>query len=188
MNYISKGMGVKASTEDILYVTRCGGDFQLTGLQADLWLNGRFGFSELREDNRLAISALNQLKRKELVELDDSEEAGEYRALTQCVLTPAKNKSGGLMLSADEKWTLKWLIEAGLRLSMAELVCLREHGVNTEPELLGDKNRQALTEVIYTQENIFDNILETQMEHAAARDAVVRTVLSLLKKKRIILL
>lgn len=188
MKYISKGMVVKASTEDILYVTRCSVDFQLTGIQADLWLNGRFGFSELRADNRLAITALNQLKRQELVELADPEETGEYRALTQCVLAPAKTKSGGLTLSADEKWALKWLIEAGLRLSMAELVCLREHGLNPEPELLGDNNRQALTEVIYTQENIFDNILETQMERAAARDAVVKTVLSLLKKKRIILL
>lgn len=54
MKYISKGMVSKASTEDILHVTRCGVDFQLTGLQADLWLNGRFGFSEVKEGNILA--------------------------------------------------------------------------------------------------------------------------------------
>lgn len=66
MKYISKGMVSKASTEDILHVTRCGVDFQLTGLQADLWLNGRFGFSEVKEGNILAEKSLNQLKRQEL--------------------------------------------------------------------------------------------------------------------------
>ena len=44
------------------------------------------------------------------------------------------------------------------------------------------------TETIYTQETIFDNILETQMEHAAVRDEVVSALLRLLKKKRILLL
>ena len=34
MKYISKGMVIRASTEDLLFVTRCGVDFQLTGEQA----------------------------------------------------------------------------------------------------------------------------------------------------------
>lgn len=68
-------------------MTRCGVDFQLTGLQADLWLNGRFGFSEVKEGNILAEKSLNQLKRQELVELAGDDTAGEYRALTQCVIT-----------------------------------------------------------------------------------------------------
>ena len=46
--------------------------------------------------------------------------------------------------------------------------------------LLGDRNRQNLTETIYTQETIFDNILEAQMEHAAVRDEVVSALLRLL--------
>lgn len=71
---------------------------------------------------------------------------------------------------------------------MAELVYLNEHNVRPEPQLLGAGNRQALTELIYTQENIMDNILETQMERAGCRDISVKAVLSLLKKKRVILL
>ena len=44
MKYISKGMVIRASTEDLLFVTRCGVDFQLpgnrlrSGLTADLGL------------------------------------------------------------------------------------------------------------------------------------------------------
>ena len=83
---------------------------------------------------------------------------------------------------------MKWIREAGLRLTMAELVFLLEHAIAPLPPLLGPDNRQSLTERIYTQENIFDNILETQMEHAAARDEVVDALLRLLEKRRILLL
>ena len=75
-----------------------------------------------------------------------------------------------------------------LRLTTAELVFLTEHHVAPQINLLGDRNRQNLTETIYTQETIFDNILEAQMEHAAVRDEVVSALLRLLKKKRILLL
>ena len=168
MKYISKGMVIRASTEDLLFVTRCGVDFQLTGEQAALWLNGRFGFAKNRE-NVLEVKALRQLKRQGLVEITEGDEpVFEYRALTQCVLTPAKPQGVRAILSARQKELLLWLTEAGLRLTTAELVFL--------------------TEAIYTQETIFDNILEAQMEHAAVRDEVVSALLRLLKKKRILLL
>ena len=71
---------------------------------------------------------------------------------------------------------------------MAELVFLEEHGVKPVPELLGEENSQALTEAIYTQENIQDHILEAQMEHAFCRDRMVKAVLGLLKKRRVLVL
>ena len=188
MKYISKGMVIRASTEDLLFVTRCGVDFQLTGEQAALWLNGRFGFAKNRE-NVPEVKALQQLKRQGLVEITEGDESVfEYRALTQCVLTPAKPQGVRAILSARQKELLLWLTEAGLRLTTAELVFLTEHHVAPQINLLGDRNRQNLTETIYTQETIFDNILEAQMEHAAVRDEVVSALLRLLKKKRILLL
>ena len=180
MQYISKGLVVANSTEEILHVTRCGYDFQLTGFQADLWLNARFGFDEVKDDNILGSKALQQLYRQELV--------GKYRALTQCVIVPAKVKKLAAPLSAMEQQLLKWIVGAGLRLTMAELVYLNENRIWPDSSLLGIENRQALTEVIYTQNTIFDNVLEAQMEHASARDITVKRVLALLKKKRIILL
>ena len=108
--------------------------------------------------------------------------------MTQCVLVPAKAGRLRVPLNALESQTLQWLREAGLRLTMAELVCLRERDIRPEPGLLGEENRQALTETIYTQETIFDNVLEAQMERAACREEMVRAVLGLLKKKRIVLL
>ena len=70
---------------------------------------------------------------------------------------------------------------------MAELVCLQEHGIKPEPQLLGEENRQALTEAIYTQETIFDNVLEAQMERASCREECACRA-GLAKEKRIVLL
>ncbi len=41
MKYISTGIIEKNSMEEILDVSHCSGLFQLTGIQAALWLKGR---------------------------------------------------------------------------------------------------------------------------------------------------
>ena len=48
MKYIAKGLVEQGSTEHILKIQRGGHTFQLTGIQAGLWLNGRFGFARQR--------------------------------------------------------------------------------------------------------------------------------------------
>lgn len=186
MRYISKGIVQKASTEKHLVVMRCGVVHELTELEAGLWLNGRFGFASVDEDVQ-TDKALYRLVRQELLELSDGS-VGDYRALTQCVLVPAKAKSLRTPLSGKEKWALAWLVNAGLRLSMAELVFLLEHQIAPDENLIGAENRQELIECIYTRETIGDNILEDLMEKSDYRDETVHTVLSLLRKKRMILL
>ena len=71
---------------------------------------------------------------------------------------------------------------------MAELTYLVEKDVDSEEKLLGSGNAQALVERIYNKETIYDNILENQMEHAMCRDKVTKAVLSLLSKRRVLLL
>lgn len=188
MKYIAKGIVAEGSTEHILKIRRGGYEFQLTGNRARLWINGRFGVADADGTNPWYVKELLHLKRVGLAEPVGEEPEGVYRALTQCVLVPAKTGKLRAPLNALESQTLQWLREAGLRLTMAELVFLQEHGISPISSLLGEENRQALTETIYTQDTIFDNVLEAQMEHAPCRDEVVRAVLGLLKKKRIVLL
>ena len=188
MKYISKGMVIKDSNEDLLFVTHNGIDFQLTGEQAALWLNGRFGFAKTR-NTILEEKALHQLARQSLVGIAEGDgPVFEYRVLTQCILVPANPQRSCAMLSAVQKELLSWMSKAGLRLTVAELIFLTEHGITPAAHLLGTGNREALTETLYTQDTIFDNILEAQMEHAAMRDEVVSALLKLLKKKKILLL
>jgi hypothetical protein len=158
----------------------------LTADLAAVWLDGRFGFDKVR--NQLQTKALRQLERMGLVVITEDVLEGEYRALTKVRLVPAKSKNPYMGLSRNEKTALKWITETGLVLSMAELVYLMERDIEPDARYLGQENVQQLVERIYTKDTIFDNILENQMERAEKRDQVVKLVLSLLKKKRIVLL
>ena len=186
MKYISIGAVAFGSTEYILKVAHGGYSFQLDGVLAKLWLNGRTQFSLVEEP--IDIKGLTQLRKMGLAVQAVECDAGEYRALTHCTIVPAECKFPFLFLSGIEKQVLTWLRGAGLVLSMAELTYLVEKDVDSEEKLLGSGNAQALVERIYNKETIYDNILENQMEHAKSRDKVTRAILTLLKKKRILLL
>lgn len=187
MIYISKGVVQKNSTEQNIHILRCGQSFQLTGVEAQVWLDGRFGFADTDAPARLR--AIEHLSRMGLVEYEQEDSpVARYRILTRCICCVAVTPKLSLPVKHEEKETLKWLKNAGLRLSMAELVYLRENQVKPVPELLYAENRQALTEIIYLKTNIGDNLLENQMECAGCRDDVTRTLLSLLRKKKILVL
>ena len=185
--YISKGMVISPSTEDLLFVARGGVKFQLTGQEAAPWLNGRFQF--VNEKTEEEQRSLKKLKRMGIVEVAQNQsETEKYRALTQCVICPAVPKRIRHHITRKEREMLDWLMKAGLHLTVAELVCLNEKGISPTEDLLYSYNRQALTEAIYLDHSIQDNVLEAQMEHSPARDVTVATILSLLRKKRILLL
>ena len=65
---------------------------------------------------------------------------------------------------------------------------LFENEILPTPALMYEENQQALVETIYTQNNIYDNILENQMEKAKCRNEIVTVILMLLQKKRIVML
>ena len=187
MIYISKGIVQERSTERTIYVGHGGQVFQLTKIEAQLWLDGRFGFYETMNASQDRV--IEHLYRMGLIEyeLEDSL-VSHYRILTRCVLCAATSSNVSLTLGRFEASILNWLTNAGIRLSMAELVYLHERQIKPTKELLYTDNRQKLVETIYTQENIFDNILECQMEHASCRDKITAAIMVLLKHKRIVIL
>lgn len=186
MKYISIGAILNEGTEHILDVTHGGHQFRLTGEKAAAWLKGRLGFAEVFSPMHLNL--LEQLAKMGLVIKCDGSRTEEFRALTKCTIVPAECKHPYWFLRPDEKTVLQWLRNAGLVLSMAELVYLMDRKVPMEEKLLGSGNAQALVERIYTRDTVYNNILENQMERAKARDDTVKAVLALLRKKRIVLL
>ena len=186
MKYISIGVVTVEGTEYILDVCRGGTSFRLTGDRATLWLNGRRGFASA--DKPTELRALDQLVKMGLALKTDGSPAEEYRTLAQCTLVPADRKFPYWGLTNREKTVLRWLREAGLVLSMAELTFLMDRRIELQDSLLGISNAQALVGTIYTRETISDYILENQMEYAALREQTVKAVLTLLKKKRIVML
>lgn len=188
MIYISKGLVCSGSTEALLMVSRHGKEFQLTGALAVLWLNGRYGFCSTKTPQE--ESALQQLVRMGLAESETEDcMVSRYRILSRCILCPAKSMGvAEPVFRKQEQTILQWLRKAGLRLTTAELVYLMEKDIHPQEQLLYEENRQALVETIYTVDTIADNVLETQMEHAAARDSVVESVTRLVSKKKIVVL
>ena len=179
--YLSKGLRAAPAR-----VSRCGQTLTLTGEQETLWLAGQHQPSWA--DYGSKQQHLQTLEQMGLVETSwETEPLALYRILTRCVICPADVALFRRPLNPRERVVYNWLTRAGMRLTAAELILLYDHGVRPTPGLLGEANRQALTETIYTTETIFDGILEADMEHAPRRDEAVQVILGLLRKRRVFL-
>ena len=185
MIYLSKGIVQKGSTEQLLFVLYGGQKVELTGNTAAAWLNGRFNFAEAFGRNEAPVTYLQKLGRVETE--TDKYELSRYRIASRCIFCPS-DTTGPSVLRAMDKEILQWLKNAGVRLTVAELVYLIENGINPTQDLLYTDNRQRLIERIYTVDTIADNLLENQMETAKCRDAVVQSLMRLLKKKLVLVL
>lgn len=187
MIYLSKGVVFPNSTADNLFIQRGSERFHLNGLEAELWLRGRFAFAKPLSGREQKI--IEHYAKLGLFECEFRDSmTSEYHILTRCVCCPTIKKGFPKPLSKTEKTFLTWIEDAGLRLTFAELVYLMEHHVQPTPDLLHEENRQALVERIYTSGNIADNLLEFEMKEAQCRNYAIGTVLKLLKKKRVVIL
>ena len=187
MIYLSKGVLPWKTPQTGVAVSHGGLMHNLSGVQAEMWLDGQYKPSQTQNSKQEA--ALKDLMGLGIAEAyPDSENTALFRILTNSSICPVKVRSVLLPLNRLERRLWIWIRKAGLRLTIAELTYLTEHNIKPVSTLLWKENRQALTEAIYTTETIFDGILENHMEKSPARDATVNTVLSLLRKKKIMLL
>ena len=186
MYYISKGIPEKGGITAQLRIVTGGQIFTLFGLDETLWLRARFEVvaTETPEEEE-AVRKMLRLGLTEYTSMEDS--AARYSLLSRCMIVPAKPSKRNA-LRRDEKILLDWMLGAGFRLSLAELVYLFDNRIRPTKDLLGKENMQALVDRIYPDQKIEDGAPEAKMADAAQRDAVVDAVLGLLKKKRVVLL
>lgn len=179
MLYLSKGIKIRQSGSKIS-IALGGRTIELNEPETRLWENGEYDFAVTDADTDVLLS----LEDRGLVECEaENSPVSKYFILTRCIFCVSDAKVVKINLSKLEKEILIWLKNAGIHLSVAELIYLIEHKVKPSDDLLYEENRQALVEKIYTTENIADNILENQMLEAKCRDEVVNTLISLLKKR-----
>lgn len=187
MYYLSKGRAVKGSTETILKVIRGKNIFRLHGIEAGLWLDGRYGIRTANDT--VGITAIRHLERMGIVSSSERGDAvGQYEMLAGGIFCPVAVRGIRRPLRERGKRVYTWLRSAGLHLSMEELVYLEDRGIRPVPELLGEDNRQALTELIYDSRTIQNGVLEREMAASPVRDAVVSSILHLIKTKKVIIL
>lgn len=184
MTYLSKGMVVPPDSKPVFRICRWG-KIHALGPEAEmLWRRGCTGLAEASEAE---LTAVRRLADAGLLSI--TEETGSLAAfclLNNCVLCPSGK--GPRFLWGRERRIWTWLTRGGLRLTSSELIRLEERKISPVPELLGESGRQALTEEIYTNANILDGILETEMEHSPARDAVTASILKLIRKRHLLLI
>ncbi len=186
MKYISVGAVAKEGTEHLIHVSHVGRTYELTGMQAALWLNGRTKFSQTND--QVEIKTLERMEKMGLVVSTDGSEHEEYRTLARCAIVPAVRRHPYWFLTRRERTVLTWLRESGLDLFTEELIFLMDRKIPLSAELLGELNTPNLVQRIYSSETIFDNVLRCQMEQAPTRDNTIKDILSLLAKKRIVLI
>lgn len=187
MYYLSKGSVVRGSTEQILKVAHGRNVFELHGREAGLWLDGRFGIRSVFDP--AGVKAIRHMERMGIVtSSEQGDAASRYEMLADCIYCPVAVKGIRCVWCRRDRRILTWLRSAGLHLSLAEIIYLEEHGVRPVPELLGEDNRQMLTERIYDIGMIQDGVLEREMAASPMRDVVISSILRLIKMKRVILL
>lgn len=187
MMYISKGIVKEGSTQQRLTVCYGGSEFVLTGKEAQIWLDGRYGVASIPDQN--ADQQIGHMHRMGLVECEgDDSPVNRYRLLTRCILVPSRKTGLSIFRSKTERQILYWLRNAGIRLSTAELVYLIDREVKPVAALLYAENRQSLIERIYTKGTITDGLLESKMEKAVYRDEIISSILDLIAKKRLVVL
>lgn len=183
MLYISKGLLREKRNHGQLTVALRGNQYDLEDEPAKLWLTG------FRETALAGTPQLKKLAELGLVEMIDTDgPISIYRLLSNCIICPAPLHFPRWPLRLTERLLWRWIRCAGMNLSLAELTFLLEEDIRFAPELLGEENRQALVEMIYTTETIADRLLEAHMEDAFGRDAVVEALLGLLRKQYIMLI
>lgn len=186
MMYLSKGSAWPTMRGTDLWISRCGKTYPLGPALSALWRRGRVMPQKVLPGQEYAV---RRMAESGLVAITEEEgDLGAYQLVTSCVLCPCRRFFPRLPLRGRERRLWTWISRAGLRLTASELVRLEEQEAIPRPELLGVDGRQPLTELIYTSLNIFDGVLDAEMERSDARDRTVSALLRLLKSRRLLLI
>jgi hypothetical protein len=186
MMYLSKGMAVRPGAGRPFCVSRCGKSYALGPVAAELWRRGNGAPAPVPEAAGAFVQKMAEAGLA--VMTGETGPLASFRLLAGCILSPAGGKWALPLLGSRERRIWAWLTQSGLRLTSSELIRLEEQNIQPEPSLLGELNRQELTEKIYSGATIFDGVLEAEMERSLARDATVASILRLLRARRLLLI
>lgn len=183
ISYISKGICRQRMRDGCMAMESRGEEHILSADLAAIWSAGKESSAESPDGE-----SLRRLEEMNLIETTPrfNDVLDAYHLLTRCVICPTEDLLP--FAPKETRRTLRWIRNAGLRLTMAELVRIAELKLESDEEYLGAKNRQALVEVIYCADNIEDGVLESLMEKSKELVSVVDHVLTLLQAGHIRLL
>ena len=128
MVYLSRGVARQDATEYRLWVVRGGEDFLLTGMEAALWLNGRFrpAFVHTPYEKRM----LRRLVRMGTAVAEEQEGADSVREmLDRCEFCAARASGFRFPIFGAERQVFGWAVKKGACFTVSGLAGLMETGV-----------------------------------------------------------
>ncbi len=186
MIYISKGMELKGSKENQVKIYSFRGRYELSGEKALLWKRGRQDFATVCT---IEERALFELEKEHLVEFTESRDLRtRYFLLMRCILYVPKKRRIDLFMNAYDRRIFYWLKKSGYRLDIGELIYLMEHKVQPDKLLLGKEQAGRLYRKIHVRQLEFGRDFERRMSVARCREAVVESVIRLVKQRKIYLI
>lgn len=188
MMYISKGIICKRKSRFGIYIRHFGQPMELLGEEARIWINGQYGFAYV--DTPKEAEMVRRLAKKCLIIVKENcSEFDKYDALCRgAICANPKIKIDLIPFRKTEKRVLIWLRKAGVNLSLPELVCLEDKGIEPKRGLLYSENSRALLSIIHPCAVSMAGALENRMKHSIARKRTVDAVLNLLRRKRIVIM
>lgn len=188
MMYLSKGIIYKGKSKDGLYIRHFGQPMVLSSEEAAMWQKGRFGFAYTVTKTEMNI--VQSLVKKSIAICEHGySEIDKYHALCRCAICANPNFIFGIKpFSVPAKRILTWLRKGGTNLSLPELVCLEDKGIEPEQTLLYEENSTRLLKLIYPWYESIAGELESKMKHSIARKRTVDAVLELLRRKRVVIM
>ncbi len=188
MMYLSKGIVCKRKSKEGVYIRHFGQPIVLSGAEAIMWKNGKLGYAYASTQAEIYL-VKSLVKKGVAVSEDRCSEFEKYHALCRCTICANPKLIFSIKpFNKTEKRILTWLRKAGTNLSLPELVCLEDKGIEPKPNLLYRENSTALLKNIYTCYVSIAGELESRMKYSIARKRTVDAVLELLRRKRIVIM
>lgn len=188
MMYLSRGVLCKRRSDRGIYIRHYGLPMELIGEEAIVWKKGRLGFAYAESPTEEKVIA-ELFRRGLLISVPGHREVDRYTALCLSgVYANHQFKFGLIPLGKTEKRILTWLKKAGTNLSIAELVCLEDKGIEPQANLLHRENAVKLMRIIYPHYISIAGNLEARMKHSGVRKRTVDAVMKLLRRQRVIIM
>lgn len=188
MMYVSKGILCKRKRRQWILIRQYDCLIKLFGEEAAAWEKGRLGFAYTH--HRGEINVIQNLMKKGLVAIESGEsEIDKYNLLRHCsIYSNPKFQFCFKFFNKTEKRILRWIKKAGTYLSCSELVALEDKGIKPQAELLYKDNVVKLMKILYPALVSISGDMESRMRYSIYRQSTVNAVMTLLRRKRVIIM
>jgi len=187
MLYVSKGFKLKKKIKGKHIIYHFGSKYMLDKEELEIWKNGLGIFASPMTNREMDI--VIRLKEKGLVETSEGTTPRDrFFLLNKCIVRVLKRRGHVFFYPPIVKEIWQWLNYKGERLSLIDVIYLKENKISPTPELLKKGNEKELMHILHPCPITIGNERTLKMAVAFCRDDVVQAFMFLVRKGKIYLI